>query len=63
MIQFHLKVSKCDQFGSGAYVVVGRTGCQLCPVQALLEYMGPGARHQAPSSSTAHNVQCVSLGS
>ena len=35
MIQFHLKVSKCDQFGSGAYVVVGRMGCLLCPVQAL----------------------------
>ena len=39
MVQFHLKVSKCDQFGAGAFVVVGRIGCTLCPVQALLQYI------------------------
>ena len=39
MIQFHLKVSKCDQFGAGAYVVVGQMGCQLCLVQAPLQYI------------------------
>lgn len=40
MIQFHLKVSKCDQFGSGTnvHVVVGRTGTSLCPVAALTRY-------------------------
>ena len=41
MIQFHLKVSKCDQFGSGTNVL-------LCPVAALTRYLGvrgdqPGA--------------------
>ena len=39
MIQFHLKTSKCDQFGTGADVVVGRTGSQLCPVSAILRYI------------------------
>lgn len=39
MIQFHLKASKCDQFGSGADMVVGRMGNQLCPVSALLRYI------------------------
>ena len=39
MVQFHLKVSKCDQFGSGSDVVVGRTNSPLCPVSALLQYI------------------------
>ena len=39
MIKFHLKVSKCDQFGSGSDVVVGKTSNQLCPVAAILQYI------------------------
>ena len=39
MIQFHLKKSKCDQYGSGSNVVVGRTGNVLCPVTAILQYI------------------------
>ena len=39
MVQFHLKVSKCDQFGSGSDIVVGHTNTPLCPVSALLQYM------------------------
>ena len=39
MIQFHLKVSKCDQFGAGSDVVIGRTRNNLCPVTAILEYI------------------------
>ena len=39
MIKFHLKVSKCDQFGSGSDVVVGKTGNLLCPVTAILKYV------------------------
>ena len=39
MIQFHLKVSKCDQYGSGTDVVIGRTGTSLCPVVALTQYL------------------------
>ena len=48
MVQFHLKVSKCDQFSAGTHVVVGRTGDALCPVSALAQYISmrgcqPGA--------------------
>ena len=39
MVQIHLKRSKCDQFGIGADVVVGRTGTMVCPVQALVDYL------------------------
>ena len=34
MVQFHLKVSKCDQFGKGADIIVGRVDSPLCPVSA-----------------------------
>ena len=33
LVQIHLKRSKCDQFGSGADIVVGRTGESLCSTQ------------------------------
>lgn len=39
MVQIHLKKSKCDQFGKGANIIVGRTGCSLCPVSAILHYI------------------------
>ena len=39
MIQFHLKVSKCDQFGTGANIVIGRVDSSLCPVAAILNYI------------------------
>jgi hypothetical protein len=39
MIQLHLKTSKCDQYGSGSDIVVGRTGNSLCPVTALMQYI------------------------
>ena len=39
MIQVHLKRSKCDQFGSGADVVVGITGDELCPIAAILYFI------------------------
>lgn len=44
-LRVHLKRSKCDQFGRGVDVYVGRTGSCLCPVAAVLAYMvsrGPG---------------------
>ena len=48
MIQIHLRRAKCDQFGVGSDIVLGRTGSVLCPVTALLEYISdrgdrPGA--------------------
>ena len=39
MVQIHLKKSKCDQFGKGVDVVVGRTDQNLCPVSALMTYI------------------------
>ena len=37
-LRVHLKHSKCDQFGRGADVFVGRTDNELCPVAAVLTY-------------------------
>ena len=39
MVKFHLRKSKCDQFGTGADVLVDRTGCQLYPIAAILAYL------------------------
>ena len=38
-IRIHLKQSKCDQFGRGVDVFVGRTGNEVCPVAAVLAYL------------------------
>ena len=40
MVKIHLKKSKCDQFGTGADILLGRTGCPLCPVAAILSFIG-----------------------
>ena len=39
ILKVHLKRSKCDQFGKGVDVVVGRTRSPICPVTAVLEYI------------------------
>ena len=39
VLQIHLRVSKTDQLGRGVDVYVGKTGCTLCPVAAVLAYM------------------------
>eukprot|EP00731_Ephydatia_muelleri_P001265 Em0001g1265a len=44
-IRVCIKQSKTDPFCQGAYLYVGRTGTELCPVAALLDYLcvrGPG---------------------
>ena len=38
MVRIHLKHSKCDQFGKGVGVVLGRSGKAICPVSAILNY-------------------------
>ena len=38
-LQIHLKASKTDPFRTGIDIYVGRTGCPLCPVTAVLRYM------------------------
>ena len=44
MLKFHLHQSKTDPVGHGVDVVLGKTGCNLCPVAAVLSYVcvGPG---------------------
>ena len=39
MLRIHLKKSKCDQFGVGSDIIVGRTGSTLCPVAAMLSFI------------------------
>ena len=38
MLKIHLRRSKCDQFGKGADVFVGRSGNELCPIDAIVVY-------------------------
>jgi len=39
MVKIHLKKSKCDQFGKGADIILGRNHTALCPVAAVLSFM------------------------
>ena len=39
MIQIRIKQSKTDPFQRGIDLFVGRTGAELCPVSAILDYM------------------------
>ena len=39
LIQVRLKASKTDLFRQGVSVYLGVTGCDLCPVAAVLDYM------------------------
>ena len=48
MVQFHLKVSKCDQFGAGSNIIVGRTNSPLCPVKAILQYIEAQGNRPGP---------------
>ena len=48
VVRFHLKRSKCEQFGNGVDVFIGRSRDELCPVTAVLTYIAqrgdcPGA--------------------
>ena len=48
MVQVHLKRSKTDQFGRGTKVFLGRTGCTLCPVAAVLGYIAATGTAEGP---------------
>ena len=50
MLRFRLRQSKTDQFGRGVDVVLGKTGCDLCPVAAVLGYMSTRETSRAHSS-------------
>ena len=38
MLKIHLRRSKCDQFGKGMDVFVGRSGNELCPIDTIVVY-------------------------
>ena len=48
MVQFHLKVSKCDQFGSGADVVISSTCNETCPVTAIVNFVSARGNRPGP---------------
>ena len=48
MVKVHLKKSKCDQFGKGVDIYLGRTDTVLCPVKALLTYIEWRGSHPGP---------------
>lgn len=35
LVRIHLKQSKTDQMGQGAYIVLGRSGSEICPVAVI----------------------------
>ena len=48
MLKIHLKRSKCDQFGRGTDVFVGRTTDEICPVAATLAYFAVRGGTEGP---------------
>ena len=48
IIQIHLKQSKCDQFGRGADIILGKTDSTICPVRAILAYMDQRDQRSGP---------------
>ena len=48
MVKFHLKQSKTDPFGRGTDIILGKTGCDLCPVAAVLNYAAVRGNQSGP---------------
>ena len=48
LLKFHLKQAKTDPFGRGADIILGRTGCVLCPVAAVLSFVAIRGSQQGP---------------
>ncbi len=45
-IEVHVKASKTDIFRKGAFIYLGKTECDLCPVSAILAYMCGAGLHK-----------------
>lgn len=65
MVRIHVKRLKCDQFVSGADVILGRTFTPLCPVAAILNFTalrraGPGPFFQDTEGQTLTKPHFVS---
>ena len=48
ILRVHLKRSKCDQFGRGLDIYVGKTNSSLCPVTAVVDYIRLRGDYQGP---------------
>ena len=48
MVNIHLRQSKCDQFGKGVGIIIGRTDTPTCPIAAITNYIL--YRQDAPGS-------------
>ena len=48
IISLFLRRSKTDQVGKGVKVILGRTGHDLCPVAAVLDYLGSRGSDSGP---------------
>ena len=48
IVTIHLSHSKTDPFSAGLTIYLGRTGCPICPVSALLSYMALRGQHPGP---------------
>lgn len=64
-LRIHLKTSKTDPFGRGSYIVLGKTGDELCPVVALLQWLvlrgnSPGPLFRFASGAPLTRSQLVS---
>ena len=57
MVQIYLKFSKCDQFGRGVDIVMGRTGCAICPVSAMVSYLQ--TRGDCPGAFFLLTMGCI----
>ena len=54
VIRFFLKRSKCDKFGTGVEVFVGKTGKPVCPVTAVLAYLSSRGDAPGPFFKDSH---------
>ena len=48
VVRVHVKASKTDPFRQGVYVFLGRTGNELCPVEAVAAYLVVRGRRPGP---------------
>ena len=69
MVKIHLRQSKCDQFGKGVEVIIGRTDTSTCPIAALTTYIFhrqdiPGAflltKEGSPATKSYHIREILS---
>ena len=51
-IRVYLKWSKCDQFGRGVAIFLGRTADALCPVMAIIAYATKRGDTSGPFSAS-----------